>query len=80
VAAFCSWSEVIWPALPTNAVLQDWAKSVANGTEPNCSCSALVNVLPLMVTDGGHSTVWSAVTPCRSSARAVAIWKVKPGG
>ena len=54
LAAEISWPPVILFALPTNAVLQEFAKSSENGTDPRTSSSALVKRFPFTTTCAGH--------------------------
>ncbi len=60
--AFFSPSAPSFGASPTNAVLQDFAKSTWKGTLPSTSPAEFLNVRPATVAVFGHSTVVSAVT------------------
>ena len=67
-------------ALPTKAVLHEWAKAVANGPVLSTSFSALVKTLPLTVIDLGQGTAVWAVKPFCSKAYDVTTLNVEPGG
>ena len=62
-----------------NAVLQDWAKSWLNGTEPASSPSKFLNLRPPTVALGGHATVSPGRSPVRRSATVLTTLNVEPG-
>lgn len=64
----------------TKAVLQDMANAAPKGMAPSASPSKSVNLLPPTVASGEHWTWVSGVVPWVSSASAVTILNVEPGG
>ena len=52
-----------------NAVLQDWAKSVRNGTSPAAPPSKFLNERPSTTSVGGHGTVWFDRQPVAQQRR-----------
>ena len=66
---------------PTNAVLQEVAKSSAKVAEsPSAPPSKFLNDLPSTVAVAGQATVSAGVTPAASSAWVLTALKVDPGG
>src|SRR5690606_16553807 len=63
-----------------NAVLHDWAKARPKGTVPRLDRSKFRKLRPPALTVSVHSTGVSGVTPWSSSAVALTILNVEPGG
>src|SRR5689334_25404216 len=64
-----------------NVVLQDWANAVVSGTVPRSNLFSFSNSRPSTVVVPGQGTWASGVTtPAPSSAVAVIVFMLDPGG